>query len=183
MEVIKQLNLSRLEVDKASPLLLQSFDFSTLYAKIDLIDLKAHLKVLINRVFHWMLKLHHLKFLLVQRIAMNFRFLWLKNKEEINLFENLHSFKGVEASDLISWLDFLLDNLFLCFGHCGYRQCIGIPVGTNCVVYLANFSLFSYDFNFIMCLLKNNRCPVVLHRLSLVCRFVDDLLVPDFPYL
>jgi hypothetical protein len=65
VEVIKQLNLSRLEVDKASPLLLQSFDFSTLYAKIDLIDLKAHLKVLINRVFHWMLKLHHFNFLLV----------------------------------------------------------------------------------------------------------------------
>ncbi len=114
---------------------------------------------------------------------MNFRFLWLKNKEEINLFENLHSFKVAEASDLISWLDFLLDNLFLCFGHCGYRQCIGISMGTNCAVYLANFYLFSYDFDFIMRLLKNNRCPVVLHRLSLVCRFVDDLLVPDFPDL
>jgi hypothetical protein len=24
----------------------------------------------------------------------------------------------VEALDLISWLDFLLDNFFLCFGHC-----------------------------------------------------------------
>jgi hypothetical protein len=65
VEVMKQLNLSRLEVDKASPISLQSFDFSTLYAKIDLIGLKAHLKVLINRVFHWMLKLRHFKFLLV----------------------------------------------------------------------------------------------------------------------
>jgi len=47
------------------------------------------------------LELHCFKFLLVQRTAFNFRFLWLKNKEEINLFENLHSFKGVEveASD------------------------------------------------------------------------------------
>jgi hypothetical protein len=53
--------------------------------------------------------------------------LWLKNKEDINLFENLHSFKIVEAPDLISWLDFLLDNLFLSFGHCAYRQCIAIP--------------------------------------------------------
>jgi hypothetical protein len=49
---------------------------------------------------------------------LNSRFLCLKNKEEINLFENLHSFKVEEASDLIFWLDFLLDNLFLCFGHC-----------------------------------------------------------------
>jgi hypothetical protein len=107
--------------------------------------------------------------------------LWLKNKEEIIFFENLHNFKVVEASDLISWLDFLLDNLFLCFGHCAYRQCIGIPMGSNCAVCLANFYFFSYEFDFLKHLLKNNKCPVVLLSLSLVCRFVDDLFVPDFP--
>jgi hypothetical protein len=123
------------------------------------------------------------KVLMVQKTALNFRFLWLKNKSEINLFENLHSFKVAEASDLISWLDFLLDNLFLCFGHGVYRQCIGIPMGTNCVVYLANFYLFTYEFDFIKHLLKSNTCPVVLHRLSLVRRFVDDLFVPDFQTL
>ncbi len=48
VEVINKLNLLRSEVDKASPLLLQSFDFSTLYTKIDLMDLKAHMRVLIN---------------------------------------------------------------------------------------------------------------------------------------
>jgi hypothetical protein len=119
------------------------------------------------------------KVLMVQKTALNFRFLWLKNKAEINMFENFHSFKVAEASDLISSLDFFLDNLFLCFGHGVYRQCIGIPMGTNCVVYLANFSLFTYEFDFIKHLLKSNTCPVVLHRLSLV-RFVDDLFVPDF---
>jgi hypothetical protein len=41
---------------------------------------------------------------------------------EVNLFENLHSFKVAEASDLISWLDFLVGNLFLCFGDGVYRQ-------------------------------------------------------------
>jgi hypothetical protein len=174
-------NLLRSEIDKASPLLLQSFDFSTLYTKIDLVDLKACMRVLINEVFNRMLKLHRFKFLLVQKAALNFRFLWLKHKAEINLFENLHCFKVVEASDLISWLDFLLDNFFLCFGPGVYRQCIGIPMGTNCAVYLANFYLFTYEFDFIKCLLKSNTCPVVLHRLSLVCRFVDDLFVPDFP--
>jgi hypothetical protein len=54
---------------------------------------------------------------------------------------------------------------------------------TNCVVYLANFYLFSYDFDFIMRLLKDKRCRVVLHRLPLICRFVDDHLVPNFPDL
>jgi hypothetical protein len=34
----------------------------------------------------------------------------LKNKEDINFFENPCSFKVAEDSDLISRLDFLLDN-------------------------------------------------------------------------
>ncbi len=150
---------------------------------MDLMDLKARMKLLINKVFLWMLKLHCFKFLLVERSTLNFRFLWLKNKEEISLLENFYSFKVVDASDLISWLDFLLDNLFLCFGHCACRQCTGIPMGTNCEVSLANFCLFSYEFDFLKHLLKNNTCLVVLHGLSLVCRCVKDLVVPDFPDL
>ncbi len=54
-------------------------------------------------------------------------------------------------------------------------------MGANCLVFLANFYLFIYEFDFIKRLLKSNTCPVVLHRLSLVRRFVDDLFVPDFP--
>ncbi len=56
-------------------------------------------------------------------------------------------------------------------------------MGTNCALYLANFYLFTYEFDFIKRLVKSNTCPVVLHRLSLVCRFVDDLFVPDFQIL
>jgi hypothetical protein len=111
VDVIKRLKTSSSEVDKTSPLMLQSFDVSTLYTKIDLMDLKAHIKVPINKVFHQILKLYWCKFLLVQRSVLKLRFLWLKNKE-INLFEYLQSFNVVEASDLISWLDFLLDYLF-----------------------------------------------------------------------
>jgi 16S rRNA C1402 (ribose-2'-O) methylase RsmI len=69
VDVIKQLNLLRSEVDKTSPLLLQSFDFWTQYTKIHLMNLKACMKVLINKVFHQMLKLYCFKFLLVQRSA------------------------------------------------------------------------------------------------------------------
>jgi hypothetical protein len=81
---------------------------------------------------------------------------------------------------LISYLDFLLDNLFLCFGQRVYRQCIGIPMGTNSAIYLVNFYLFTLQFDFMKRLLKSNTCFVVVHNLSLVCRFVDDLFVPNF---
>jgi hypothetical protein len=112
-------------------------------------DVKALMKVLINKVFHGILKFHRFKFLLVQRTVLNCRIFWLENKEEINFFENLCRLKVVEASNLISWLDLLLDNLFLCLGHFSYRQCIGIPMGTSCATYLANFYLFSYEFDFL----------------------------------
>jgi hypothetical protein len=42
----------------------------------------------------------------------------------------------------------------------------------NSAVYLANFYLFTFEFDFTKCLLKSNTCPVVLHSLFLVCRFV-----------
>jgi hypothetical protein len=76
-------------------------------------DLKAQMGALINKVFHPMFKRCCFKFLMFQKTSLNFRILWLKNKAEINLFENLHSFKVAEASDLISSLDFLLDNFIL----------------------------------------------------------------------
>jgi len=181
VEVINNLNCSKSEIDKASPLLeLWYFDFSILYTKIDLGNLKARMKVLINKMFNHMLKFHCFKFLMVQKIALNFRFMWLKNKTEINLFQNLHSFEVAEASDLISWLDFLINDLFIFFGQGVYRQCIGIPMGTTCAVYLAIFYLFTYEFDFIKRLLKS-KTYVALHSLSLVYRFVDDLFVPNFP--
>jgi len=54
-------------------------------------------------------------------------------------------------------------------------------MGTNCAIYLANFYLFAYEFDFLKCLFKNNACPAVLQRLYLLCRIVDDLFVADFP--
>jgi hypothetical protein len=54
--VRKLLNLSRSEVDKASPLLLLSF--GTLYTNINLMDLRACMKVLIKKVLRWMFKLY-----------------------------------------------------------------------------------------------------------------------------
>lgn len=54
-------------------------------------------------------------------------------------------------------------------------------MGTHCMVYLANFYLFSYEFDFLKCCLKFNACAVVPHRISLVQLFVDDVFVPGSP--
>jgi hypothetical protein len=57
-------------------------------------------------VFGHMLKSRSFKFLLVQRTALTFRFLWLENKQMISFFVFLHSFKVVEVSHLIFSLMF-----------------------------------------------------------------------------
>jgi hypothetical protein len=49
---------------------------------------------------------------------------------------NLEAMIIQNSLHFISWLDLLFNTLFLCFGHCAYGECIGIPVGTNCVVCL-----------------------------------------------
>ncbi len=128
-----------------------------------------------------MLKLHRLKFFLGPKNKLELQVLWVKNKEEMNLFENIHSFEVVEVFNLNYWLDLLqLDYFFIFFGHCAYGQCIGIPMDANGVVYSTIFYIFSYEFYFFKHLLKNNTCPFVLHELSFVCRFVDDLVILNF---
>jgi hypothetical protein len=118
VEAINNLNHLRSKTDKTSPLLLlPSFDFLTVCIKIDLVDLKVRMRVLINQLFNRITKLRRFKFLMVRIITLNLLIFWLKNKAEIHLFEDLHRFKVAEASNLISWLDFLLDHFFLYSGQ------------------------------------------------------------------
>jgi hypothetical protein len=58
-------------------------------------------KILIIKVFGCMLKSYCFKFLLVQRMALKFRSLWLNNKKDIHYFESLQNFKVVKVSNLI----------------------------------------------------------------------------------
>jgi hypothetical protein len=56
-------------------------------------DLRARMKVLINEVFHWMLKLHCFKVFVGSKICFELQVFVAEKFEkfEINLFENLHS--------------------------------------------------------------------------------------------
>ena len=46
-------------------------------------------------------------------------------------------------------VEFLIDNIFVKFGGCLFRQVIGIPVGTNCAPLLADLFLYSYENEFL----------------------------------
>ena len=79
------------------------------------------------------------------------------------------------------WFNFLVDNIYLQFSKDKIlRQRIGIPMGTNCAVFVANLFCFTYEFDFISRLIEKNRLDVV-SQFRFTIRFVDDLLSCDNP--
>ena len=58
-------------------------------------------------------------------------------------------------------LTFLLDNIFIRFGTKLYRQVVGIPMGTNCALLVADLFLFCYERDFMMSLSDDNQADVI----------------------
>jgi hypothetical protein len=49
---------------------------------------------------------------------------------------------------VISMLEFLIDNIFVSFGGTLFQQVVGIPMGTICTPLLADLFLYSYELEF-----------------------------------
>jgi hypothetical protein len=82
------------------------------------------------------------------------------------------------ADNLTSWFSFLIDNQFVQFGDHLYRQVYGIPMGTNCAVFVANLYLFTYELEFFKHLADIGDVRL-MRRLQFAGRYVDDLLGID----
>ena len=55
-----------------------------------------------------------------------------------------------------------------------YRQCVGIPMGTDCAPLLANLFLFYYEYKYMKNLIKNN--IILAKKFNNTMRYIDDLL-------
>ena len=64
-------------------------------------------------------------------------------------------------------------------GNKVFRQCVGIPMGTDCAPLLANLYLFYFEYRYMHGLLKNNFC--MARRFSNTVRYIDDLLTLNNP--
>ena len=53
-------------------------------------------------------------------------------------------------------LCFLIDNIYVVFGDQVFQQSVGIPMGTNCALLLADLFLYSYDTEFVQKLQRDN---------------------------
>ena len=72
-------------------------------------------------------------------------------------------------------IEFLIDNIFVQFGGCLFRQVIGILMGTNCAPLLVDLSLYSYENEFLDNMIRSGHSR--LARSFVLCyRYIDDLI-------
>jgi Ni,Fe-hydrogenase I small subunit len=64
---------------------------------------------------------------------------------------------------VISMLEFLIDNIFVSFGGILFQQVVGIPMGTNCAPLLADSFLYSYESGFLQKLVKDKKIHNVIN--------------------
>ena len=56
--------------------------------------------------------------------------------------------KKYDETLICQMIDFLIDNIYIKIGNHLFRQCIGIPMGTNCAPLLANLFCIHTRLNF-----------------------------------
>lgn len=141
---------------------LGTFDFSTLYTCIPLTKLLEAMEWIVLKGFKGGAK----KYVTVNKNSAYFSN--RKSKYDISL----------EANQVVSWIEFLINNTYFEIGSKIYRQCIGIPMGTDAAPFLANLFLYRHEFQFVE---DHNNNPRVCARLRHCMRYIDDLLYVGDP--
>ena len=78
--------------------------------------------------------------------------------------------------DMITALEFLLDNIYVRFGNSVYRQIIGIPMGTNCAPLIADLFLYCYESKFMTVINKDPSRQHLVSKFNNTFRYLDDIL-------
>ena len=137
-----------------------SYDFQTLYTHIPHQQLNANIKKFVKRAFETKGK---------EYICVTKRSAFFSTKRHTN-------FSCFTFNSLLSAISYLINNSFINFKGSIFRQCIGIPMGTNSAPHMANIYLAEYEHKFIRKLENNNKVNE-LRLLQNIFRFQDDLLV------
>ena len=143
----------------------QTYDFSTLYTSIPHNLLKSRITALIHNLFK-------------RRNGSN-RYTHIKITSGKGYFidtinpggDNLYT-----ADQICRMVEFLIDNIFVKFGGCLFRQVIGIPMGTNCAPLLADLFLYSYESEFLDNMIRGGHRKLA-RSFNLCYRYIDDLIV------
>ena len=80
---------------------------------------------------------------------------------------------------MITYIEYLVDNIYISVGDNTFKQRIGIPMGTDCAPMLANLFLFYHEYTYIKHKLKTNYGCAYSYRYTV--RYIDDLLTFNNP--
>ena len=147
---------------------LAAYDFTTMYTKLCLSDLKARFASLIEAIFELKASTSRAKLLLVDEFG---HFEWI-----VNLRVGLpNTTKVFDAHKIIEAISFLVDNTYVKFAGKIWHQIVGIPMGTNCAGFLANLYCFTYELDFLKRVVddKNYELAQEMQRTK---RYIDDLI-------
>ena len=154
-------------------IVMRTFDFSKMYTDIQLDDLENKLSILIDQLFNFKQSTSRNRFFTVPRDDSK------ESRWTQIALDDSKNCKCIDASKLKRWLHFLVDNIYLNFGKATVlRQRIGIPMGTNCAVFVANLFCFAYEYDFIVQLVNANRVDLFF-KFSGTARYIDDLFCID----
>ena len=140
--------------EKKSAKEIETYDFSTLYTKIPLEDLKEKLKEVIAKAFKGGTN---------QYISINRSRASWTNKTK-NTFTK---------EDIYDMIDIVIDNAYFVLGDKVYRQIVGFPMGVDPAPPGANLYLYYYESTYIEKLTKEDYGKA--KRYNHTHRFIDDL--------
>ena len=142
---------------------IKTFDFSTLYTTIPHDKLKERLKDIIHQAFFYKNGTRRYTYIALGYDSTYF----VKYDTNAKVFYT--------EKDIISMLEFLIDNIFVEFGGHIFQQCTGIPMGTNCAPLLADLFLYSYEAEFIQSLVRQKKLSVA-KAFNFTFRYIDDVI-------
>ena len=120
-----------------------SFDFSTLYTSIPHVSLKQALRSLIQEAY----KVRDNIFLIADFRGTAY---WSDTPSKVC------SRYSLTEEKLMELVEYLIDNVFVSVGNRVYKQCVGIPMGTDCAPLLANLFFFYYEYRYMKSLISSN---------------------------
>ena len=97
------------------------------------------------------------------------------------LQKNLKKDHAWSCQNVCDALTFLLDNIFIQFDTKLYRQVVGIPMGINCALLVADLFLFCYERDFMMSLSDDKQADVI-DAFNTTSRYLDDIIDIDNVY-
>ena len=147
--------------DKKNAKDISTYDFSTLYTKLQHDDLISNLNDIVDFAFNGgnEKKDGNRKYITVTSHSTY----WSKKKKGNN------SFTKQQIKLLISHL---IRETYFQIGNLLFRQCIGIPMGIDPAPFWANLHLYTYEYKFIKSLMRTNTQKAMKFRYA--TRFIDD---------